>query len=55
MRSYFEEQGLVQLFPDVDWGSVTLQAVWPPTHHQPVRVRTLINFLALELSRSPKA
>jgi DNA-binding transcriptional LysR family regulator len=55
MRRYFEDGSLLRLFGDHDWGQVSLQAVWPPTHHQPVRVRTLIDFLATELSRSPKA
>jgi DNA-binding transcriptional LysR family regulator len=55
MRSHFDSGRLVQLFPDWNWGSVALQAVWPPTQHQPVRVRCLIDFLARELSRSPKA
>ncbi|WP_306253033.1 LysR family transcriptional regulator [Parvularcula sp. IMCC14364] len=44
---------LVRLFESCDWGTVTLQAVWPPTRHLTARTRALIDFFAMQYANLP--
>jgi DNA-binding transcriptional LysR family regulator len=53
LASHIESGALVELFPEEDWPETALYAVWPPTKHQPARVRALIDYIAAAFSGSP--
>ncbi len=45
LQDALNEGSLIRLFPEHDWGTVTLHAVWPPTRHMTARTRALIDYL----------
>lgn len=49
-KDLLEQNKLVSLFPELDWGDAGLHLLWPPTRHLNARTRTLIDFLAERLS-----